>query len=157
MPEVIGTTLNVRLYGLFRKQLSLSEESAIEASLELTAVINEKSTAMKEEAIKAFQNDQDNFRKEMHNELGIIRKDIQDFKIEVQKEFISIRKEFSDFRTEVQKGFDNFKLYVDTRFETMATKEELANTRVELIRWMFAFWVAQLGAMVGIIMIFFRK
>jgi hypothetical protein len=31
-----------------------------------------------------------------------------------------------------------------------ATKEDLANTKVDLIKWMVGFWVAQMAAIIGI-------
>lgn len=43
---------------------------------------------------------------------------------------------------------------VDARFEVsksvLATKEDLANHKAEIIKWMFIFWVGQLAAMVAI-------
>ncbi len=33
----------------------------------------------------------------------------------------------------------------------LATKEDLANVKVELIKWMFIFWIGQIGVLTGII------
>ncbi len=38
---------------------------------------------------------------------------------------------------------------IDQRFEIVRT--EAAETKVEILRWMFAFWIAQLGAIAGIL------
>lgn len=35
--------------------------------------------------------------------------------------------------------------------ETLATKEDLANVKAELIKWMFIFWLGQIGVLSGII------
>lgn len=35
--------------------------------------------------------------------------------------------------------------------DLFATKEDLANLKADIIKWMFIFWVGQLGAMVAII------
>jgi hypothetical protein len=35
--------------------------------------------------------------------------------------------------------------------DLFATKEDLANLKAELIKWMFIFWIGQLGALVAII------
>lgn len=35
--------------------------------------------------------------------------------------------------------------------ETLATKEDLANVKAELIKWMFIFWIGQIGVLSGII------
>ncbi len=43
---------------------------------------------------------------------------------------------------------------VDRKFEeakqTLATKEDLANTKVDLIKWMVGFWIAQMAAIIGL-------
>ena len=43
---------------------------------------------------------------------------------------------------------------VDHKFEdaklTIATKEDLANTKVDLIKWMVGFWIAQMAAIIGL-------
>ena len=43
---------------------------------------------------------------------------------------------------------------VDRKFEdaklTIATKEDLANTKVDLIKWMVGFWIAQMAAIIGL-------
>lgn len=36
-------------------------------------------------------------------------------------------------------------------------KEDIANTKAEIIKWMFIFWVAQLGAMFGFLHFFLNK
>ncbi len=35
--------------------------------------------------------------------------------------------------------------------DLFATKEDLANLKAEIIKWMFIFWIGQLGALVAII------
>ena len=46
----------------------------------------------------------------------------------------------------------------DTKKDTLATKEDLAreirNTKSEIIKWMFIFWVGQLAAMIAIVKLF---
>ncbi|MCL2597950.1 MAG: hypothetical protein FWD66_09955 [Paludibacter sp.] len=39
----------------------------------------------------------------------------------------------------------------------LATKEDLANTKAEMIKWMFIFGVGQLAAMFGLLYFFFKK
>jgi len=52
---------------------------------------------------------------------------------------------------------------VERKIEHLATKEDLANLKAEMkgefanhIKWMFAFWVAQLGAMFGLLHYFLK-
>lgn len=43
---------------------------------------------------------------------------------------------------------------VDHKFEDakqlLASKEDLANTKVDLIKWMVGFWIAQMAAIIGL-------
>lgn len=34
--------------------------------------------------------------------------------------------------------------------DVLATKEDIANTKVDLIKWMVGFWVAQMAAIIGL-------
>jgi len=52
--------------------------------------------------------------------------------------------------TKVEKEFDSKK-------DTLATKEDLANVRSDVIKWMFIFWVGQLAAMIAIAKLFFHS
>ena len=51
----------------------------------------------------------------------------------------------------IEKEFDN-------KRDVLATKEDLArevgNTKSEIIKWMFIFWVGQLAAMIAIVKLF---
>ncbi|OQP47005.1 hypothetical protein A4H97_05670 [Niastella yeongjuensis] len=57
---------------------------------------------------------------------------------------------------------------VDTKTSILATKEDLAreradiikdaaNNRAETIKWMFLFWIGQMAAMFGLLMLFLKK
>ena len=39
----------------------------------------------------------------------------------------------------------------------LATKEDLANTKTEIIKWMFIFWVGQIAVTFGFILLFLKK
>ena len=43
---------------------------------------------------------------------------------------------------------------VDDKFndakQSLATKEDLANTKVDLIKWRVGFWIAQMAAIIGL-------
>jgi hypothetical protein len=55
--------------------------------------------------------------------------------------------------------------FIDSKISTelenstrnLATKEDLANVKSEITRWMFVFWISQLASMIGIILLFVRK
>ncbi len=46
---------------------------------------------------------------------------------------------------------------VHSKFEeskmTLATKEDLANTKVDLIKWMVGFWISQMAALGGLYLV----
>jgi len=48
---------------------------------------------------------------------------------------------------------------VDHKFEDakqlLATKEDLANNKAELIKWMFIFWIGQITVIAGLLVYFF--
>ena len=46
---------------------------------------------------------------------------------------------------------------VESSTKNLATKEDLANTKAEMIKWMFIFWVGQLAAMFGLLYFFIKK
>jgi len=46
---------------------------------------------------------------------------------------------------------------VERKIEHLTTKEDLANSKADMIKWMFIFWVAQLGAMFGFLYYFLNK
>ena len=53
---------------------------------------------------------------------------------------------------------------VEGTIKTLATKDDIANVRKEMgeikadtIKWMFIFWIGQVGAMLGIALLFIKK
>ncbi len=53
---------------------------------------------------------------------------------------------------------------VEATIKTLATKEDVANIRKEMgeikaetIKWMFIFWIGQVGATLGILLLFLKK
>ena len=53
---------------------------------------------------------------------------------------------------------------VEATIKTLATKDDIANVRKEIgeakadtIKWMFIFWIGQVGAMLGVALLFIKK
>jgi len=46
--------------------------------------------------------------------------------------------------------------FVEEKFERRLS-EEIGTLRAELIKWMFIFWVGQVGVILGILFTFFKK
>ncbi|WP_316807066.1 hypothetical protein [Pedobacter agri] len=53
-------------------------------------------------------------------------------------------------KTEVKAEYEN-------KREVLATKEDLANSKADIIKWMFIFWIGQIAVTVGIILMFIKK
>lgn len=45
----------------------------------------------------------------------------------------------------------------NTRSPVLATKQDLAETKAEVIKWMFIFWIGQVVATFGFILLFLKK
>ena len=41
--------------------------------------------------------------------------------------------------------------------KVLSTKEDLANTKAQIIKWMFIFWVGQVAVTFGFILLFLKK
>lgn len=58
-------------------------------------------------------------------------------------------------------------VYVEEKFERRLSEEisrvneriteEISSTRTDLIKWMFIFWIGQIGAILGILFAFFKS
>ena len=46
---------------------------------------------------------------------------------------------------------------VEKKIEHLATKEDLAKSNSENIKWMFIFWLGQIGETIGIILLFIKS
>lgn len=46
---------------------------------------------------------------------------------------------------------------VDNKSQILATKEALAETKSEIIKWMFIFWIGQIAVTFGFILLFIKK
>jgi hypothetical protein len=101
------STVSIRLYDIFRKNLKLQESDAKELVEVVQEVIQHK-----------LVDKHEHMEQRLH-------KDIQ-----------------------------SLKDYIDNRF---ATKEDLATNRVEMIKWMFIFWIGQVAATFGFILLFLKK
>jgi hypothetical protein len=81
----------------------------------------------------------------------------------IQSSESSVVTELRAFRAEVSARFDVLEGRVDVidhRFDGLrdifATKVELAETKAELVRWMFLFWVGQTAVITGVFFAAFK-
>ena len=52
---------------------------------------------------------------------------------------------------------EKIKNEVDTKASNLVTKEDAANNKAEIIKWMFVFWVGQMIGTFGFILLFLKK
>jgi len=45
---------------------------------------------------------------------------------------------------------------LEEKKDVLATKEDIANLRADIIKWMFLFWIGQLASLLAILQIFFK-
>ena len=71
------------------------------------------------------------------------------------EDLVLLREEIAGVRSELREEIAGVRS--DLREEMAELRVEMANYRTDLIRWMFIFWVGQLGAILAILFVFFGK
>jgi hypothetical protein len=79
------------------------------------------------------------FERRLVEESATIRQEISALRAEM-----ATRKDLNDLRQEMSAGF-------------MRLERELANTRVEMMKWSFMFWTGQCLAILGFLFVFLRN
>jgi hypothetical protein len=46
---------------------------------------------------------------------------------------------------------------IASKTNSLATKEDVANAKTEMIKWMFIFWIGQIAATFGFIILYLKK
>ncbi|MCD4697447.1 MAG: hypothetical protein K8S16_14530 [Bacteroidales bacterium] len=62
--------------------------------------------------------------------------------------------EFVDSR--INEANENNLKILATKEDFANVREELANVKSEIIKWMFIFWIGQIGVLIAILTIFFK-
>jgi hypothetical protein len=65
-------------------------------------------------------------------------------KFEEKKDILPAKQDISNLEIAVKQDIANLEI-------------ELEKTRADIIKWMFIFWAGQIGALIAILQIFFRK
>lgn len=65
------------------------------------------------------------------------KEDLADLRQEIAKEIANLRQEIGNVRQEIGKEIGN-------------VRQEIANVRSDLLKWMFVFWIGQVGVISGI-------
>jgi hypothetical protein len=137
-----------RLYKL------LSEKLGNDTTEAMFKYIDNKTERSVEASIKTLSTKDDlaNLRKEVGNDFSNLRKEMGD-------NFSNLRKEmgdnFSNFRKEMGKEISNVKDEIaNVRYDL---RKDIGESKADNIKWMFIFWVGQIGATLAILLLFLKK
>jgi hypothetical protein len=75
--------------------------------------------------------------------------------VEVSLKLLTIAQTFIKDKEKAQEFVKQIEQTVDMKFEThkeiLATKKDIADSKAEIIKWMFVFWIGQVLAMLAIL------
>ena len=74
---------------------------------------------------------------------------------EYSKLSLELRHEISNIEIKLSKNDSNLEINLSKRISNVEKK--VLETKSELIKWMFIFWVGQVGMLLGILFAFFKK
>ncbi len=95
-------------------------------------------------------------RVELREEIGRVRTELTTaLVVEITKVRTDLMGEIAKVRTDLMGEIG--KVHTDTMGEIAKLRVEIANTRADLIRWMFVFWVGQMVAILGVLFALLRR
>jgi VIT1/CCC1 family predicted Fe2+/Mn2+ transporter len=129
-------------------------EDGADGLVELINLANQK---VKEDVIELSA---EKFERRLTEEMAKVNQRITD---EIAKLRGEVKEEMAQLRSvdlaKLDKRITDEVAKLDKRItdEVAGLKVEIATTRAELIRWMFIFWVGQIGVLIGILFAFFKR
>jgi len=130
----------------------LREKLGDDGAEALVELINEAQKETQNNVIKFVE---EKFEKRLSDELAKVR--------------IELTERIEGVRTELKSEIENLRSEMKSDIESLRTNDEKVKTELiermktndekvksELIRWMFIFWVGQIGAILGILFAFFK-
>lgn len=131
----------------------------------LKAKIGEKEAEAFVELIEIKANGKVDFRaleieKNFKSDIASLKEHIDGKFANMDVKFANMESKFDAKLANMEATFDKRFIVIDTRLENndkmFATKADLADTKAELLKWMFIFWAGQIGALIAILTIFFK-
>jgi hypothetical protein len=80
-----------------------------------------------------------------------VRQDMAKMEASIREDMTKVEASIREDMTKVEASIREDMTKVEASLRT-----EIANTRAELIKWMFIFWAGQVGALIGILFLFFK-
>ena len=144
----------------------LQEKLGEEGSDAFVKVIKEIDNEARKEALVVAE---EHFEVRLSEEMGKLRQEFSGFKEEMRTELSEFKEEmkakFSGFEEEIRTEFSGFKEEIKAEFsgfkdsmgrEISSLKVENAKTKADMIKWMFIFWIGQIGVLSGIMFAIFK-
>ena len=122
----------------------LQEKLGEEGSDAFVKVIKEIDNEARKEALVVAE---EHFEVRLSEEMGKLRQEFSEFKEEM-------RAEFSGFKEEMRAEFSGFKDSMGQEISSL--RVENAKTKADMIKWMFIFWIGQIGVLSGIMFAIFK-
>ena len=122
----------------------LQEKLGEEGSDAFVKVIKEIDNEARKEALVVAE---EHFEVRLIEEMGKLRQEFSEFKEEM-------RAEFSGFKEEMRTELSGFKDSMGREISSL--KVENAKTKADMIKWMFIFWIGQIGVLSGIMFAIFK-
>ena len=122
----------------------LQEKLGEEGSDAFVKVIKEIDNEARKEALVVAE---EHFEVRLSEEMGKLRQEFSEFKEEM-------RAEFSGFKEEMRTELSEFKDSMGREISSL--KVENAKTKADMIKWMFIFWIGQIGVLSGIMFAIFK-
>ncbi len=104
--------------------------------------------SQKEEIIEIVE---EKFERRLSEELGKLRVEIAEMKAELRNEITEMK---SELRTEIAQMTSELRDEMGEMNANLLAK--IAQSQADLIKWMFIFWVGQIGVLIGILFAFFK-
>ena len=96
------------------------------------------------------------FDKKLENEIAGIKADIKVLGEQFDKK---LENEIAGVKADIKVLEERFDKKIDTSIAHLRTelKTDIANTKADLIKWMFLFWIGQVATIIGILLVFYKK
>jgi len=134
---------------------ALREKIGEEAAESLIEMLNASSQNSQNNVITIAE---EKFERRLAEEHAKLRTEFYQGISEVRSEISEVRSEIAEVKTEFRSEISTkiASLKSDLEKKISEVKEENHKNQAATIRWMFLFWVGQIGAMLGILFAFFR-
>lgn len=123
---------------------TLRQQLGDQAADELVELLNRATEEMKRDVLVLAA---ERYERRLSEEIATVNQHTTDVKGDLTQQIADVRSDLTQQIAEVE---------VRLNERIVELKAEMADTRAELTRWMFIFWVGQVAAILGILFAFFR-